>query len=578
MLVVLTSHPIQYQAPLWRALAENRGVPFEVWFLTDQGVRRTEDRDFGKAFAWDVDLLSGYPHKFMELRGLWDMRKFDGIPLAKPIGESLREAGATALWVEGWRFKPFWDAVSAAKKMGIPVFLRGETSDKIAEKGGLVGFVRNFVLHRLFAKVDYFLAIGEASRRFYLRHGVAAEKLLDAPYGVDNEFFRAEAGKIRGLRDQGGKGLRGEGTRQGVRGEGEEGGARQEALGEGGARSARFARDNFENLKEREGHGREARSGGEEQLRAADQKTKRPRDEKEEKGARRGAIGTGEGNLKLRTAAEIRRDWNIPIDAKVVMFCGKFVRKKRPVDLVEAVALHQRQAARGEGQGGGEGTGLVARGERQVGRGATSSLESLASSLLRETQHSWHLLFVGSGELEEELRAACDVRFDADYAGKGREARGEGSEQARGNRQVGETASLEPLASSHARSHARPPATFAGFLNQSEISKAYAVADVVVLPSEAWETWGLVVNEATAAGVPTVVSDRCGCSDDFGAKNPYTRVFPMGDVTAMARAIEEVLALEAKPEVVTKFAEAFSPRITAEAVAGRLRQSRGLRA
>jgi glycosyltransferase involved in cell wall biosynthesis len=111
-------------------------------------------------------------------------------------------------------------------------------------------------------------------------------------------------------------------------------------------------------------------------------------------------------------------------------------------------------------------------------------------------------------------------------------------------------------------------------LNQSQISKAYAVADVVVLPSEAWETWGLVVNEATSAGVPTVVSDRCGCSEDFAAKNPYTRVFPMGDVVAMARAIEEVLALEAKPEEVTKFAEAFSPRVTAQAVAERLQRTR----
>jgi glycosyltransferase involved in cell wall biosynthesis len=108
-------------------------------------------------------------------------------------------------------------------------------------------------------------------------------------------------------------------------------------------------------------------------------------------------------------------------------------------------------------------------------------------------------------------------------------------------------------------------------LNQSQISKAYAVADVVVLPSEAWETWGLVVNEATAAGVPTVVSDRCGCSEDFAAKNPYTRVFPMSDVAAMARVIEEVLALEAQPEEVAKYAGAFAPRVTAQAVAERLR-------
>jgi glycosyltransferase involved in cell wall biosynthesis len=431
-------------------LAENGEVPFEVWFLTDQGVRRTEDRDFGKAFAWDVDLLSGYPHRFLELRGKWDMRKFDDIPLAKPIGESLREANATALWVEGWRFKPFWAAVTAAKRMGIPVFLRGETSDKIAEKGGLFGLVRNFALRRLFAKVDCFLAIGQASRRFYLRHGVPEGKLIDAPYCVDNEFFRAEAGRIRG--------------------------ARQEARGE-----------------------------GEEQLRAADQKTKRPTDES----------AKTDFDILTERQREIRREWNIPLDAKVVMFCGKFVSKKRPLDVVEAVGILAGKA------------------------------DKLKSGKAETKRH--HLLFVGSGELGDELRAACDVVYNAECQ----------------NDKI-----------SKSQNAVAPPATFAGFLNQSQISKAYAIADVVVLPSEAWETWGLVVNEATASGVPTVVSERCGCSDDFGAKNPYTRVFAMGDVAAMARAIEEVLALEAKPEDVTRFAEAFAPRITAEAVAERLAERR----
>jgi glycosyltransferase involved in cell wall biosynthesis len=504
MLIVLTSHPIQYQAPLWRALAEELGtgrgargegqevdgrgggVPFEVWFLTDQGVRHTEDKDFGKAFAWDVDLLAGYPQRFLELSGSWDMGKFNGIPLAKPIGESLREAGATALWVEGWRFKPFWDAVSAAKKMGIPVFLRGETSDKIAEKGGVFGLIRNFALHRLFSKVDYFLAIGQASRRFYLKHGVPERKLVDAPYCVDNEFFRVEAGKIRG--------------------------AGQEARGE-----------------------------------------------------RREALGTRQEVEDAQTTSGIREEWKIPLDAKVVMFCGKFVGKKRPGDLVKAAAFHQRHGALGAGQGEG--------GEK------TSSLEPLASSPLREAQQSWHLLFVGSGELGEELRAACEVVYDEE--GKGREAIGTGLGKDEGRRQeaIGsgqgeggeEPSSLEPLASSLARAAARPPASFVGFLNQSQISKAYAVADVVVLPSEAWETWGLVINEATAAGVPTVVSDLCGCSEDFGAKNPYTRVFPMGDVNALAAAIKEVLALEPEPDEVATHAEAFAPRVTAQAVAALLR-------
>ena len=535
-LIVLTSHPIQYQAPLWREMVkvmnfdrgnfdiltdvEGGGMPFEVWFLTDQGVRRTEDRDFGKAFAWDVDLLSGYPHRFLELRGKWDMRKFDGIRLAVPIGESLREAEATALWIEGWRFKPFWDAVSAAKKMGIPVFLRGETSDKIAEKGGLFELVRNFALHRLFAKVDYFLAIGQASRRFYLKHGVPEGKLIDAPYGVDNEFFRREADGMRHTADgkQTAERLGKETGNRGQQQDGEIRGLKDQVLKrpkDGGARGAHFDSENFDILTEGPVARREARGAGQEE----------------------GDFDRCDFENLTDGQKAIREEWAIPLDAKVVMFCGKFVGKKRPGDVVLAAREH-------------------------FDRGNFDNLKNSASA-----SRPWHLLFVGSGELGGELRAACDVVYDEE--GKRRGALGAGQ----GEGGV-EPSSLEPLASSRAREDARPLASFAGFLNQSEISKAYAIADVVVLPSEAWETWGLVVNEATAAGVPTVVSDRCGCSEDFAAKNPYTRVFPMGDVAAMADAIEEVLALEAQPEEVTKFAEAFSPRITAEAVAQRLRGMR----
>lgn len=400
MLIALTSHPIQYQAPLWRAMAV-RGLDFEVWFLTDQGVRRTEDADFGNAFAWDVDLLSGYRHRFLALRGSWNLRKFNGIPLEQPIGESLKEAGATALWVEGWRFRVQWEAVSAAKKMGISIFLRGETSDKITEKGGMFGLVRKAALRWLFAKVDHFLAIGQASRRFYLRYGVPARKLLDAPYCVDNEFFRREAEKYR----------------------------------EGGT-------------------------------------------------------------------ATIRQAWNIPEGAKVVLFCGKFIPKKRPMDLVAAAQLYQ---------------------------------------LEHQGDQPWHLLFVGSGELGADLRSACDVRFDAESQ----------------NTKI-----------SKYQNAISPPASFAGFLNQSEISKAYAVADVLVLPSDAWETWGLVVNEATAAGVPAVVSSSCGCAEDFAANNPFVSIFDMGDVAGLAFAIRELLTLDGTAADVSSCAQAFAPSITVRAVAG----------
>ena len=80
---------------------------------------------------------------------------------------------------------------------------------------------------------------------------------------------------------------------------------------------------------------------------------------------------------------------------------------------------------------------------------------------------------------------------------------------------------------------------FAGFLNQSEMGEAYAAADVLVLPSDARETWGMVVNEALATGLPVVVSDSAGCAPDLADEDTGAR-FACGDVAGLARAMGEV--------------------------------------
>jgi glycosyltransferase involved in cell wall biosynthesis len=79
-----------------------------------------------------------------------------------------------------------------------------------------------------------------------------------------------------------------------------------------------------------------------------------------------------------------------------------------------------------------------------------------------------------------------------------------------------------------------------GFLNQTEIAKAYVAADCLILPSDAAETWGLVVNEAMACGLPCIVSEACGCADDL-VKPLFTDLcYPVGNIDAMERALELV--------------------------------------
>lgn len=55
------------------------------------------------------------------------------------------------------------------------------------------------------------------------------------------------------------------------------------------------------------------------------------------------------------------------------------------------------------------------------------------------------------------------------------------------------------------------PVSFLGFVNQAEMPSVYAAANCLVLPSNGEETWGLVINEAFACGLPAIVSNEAGC-------------------------------------------------------------------
>lgn len=109
-------------------------------------------------------------------------------------------------------------------------------------------------------------------------------------------------------------------------------------------------------------------------------------------------------------------------------------------------------------------------------------------------------------------------------------------------------------------------ARFLGFVNQSGLPAVYASSDVVVLPSTAVESWGLVVNEAMACGLPAVVSDAVGCGPDLVEPGVTGAVAPLDDVPALATAISSALALDTARvrRAVAARMELYSPARAAE--------------
>jgi glycosyltransferase involved in cell wall biosynthesis len=112
--------------------------------------------------------------------------------------------------------------------------------------------------------------------------------------------------------------------------------------------------------------------------------------------------------------------------------------------------------------------------------------------------------------------------------------------------------------------------TWAGFLNQGELGRAYAAADCLALPSHS-ESWGLVVNEAMATGLPAVVADTAGCADDLVSPGETGERFRAGDVADLAAALERARARGGRSQMADACRQRVStyafPRLAAGLVA-----------
>jgi glycosyltransferase involved in cell wall biosynthesis len=84
------------------------------------------------------------------------------------------------------------------------------------------------------------------------------------------------------------------------------------------------------------------------------------------------------------------------------------------------------------------------------------------------------------------------------------------------------------------------PCTFTGALAGDDLAKAYASADIFVFPSTT-DTFGNVVLEAQASGLPVVVSDQGGPCENM-LPDTTGRVVPGNDVEALAAALNDILS------------------------------------
>ena len=195
-LAYLVSHPIQYQAPLLRRIAQEPDIDLTVFFGSDFSVRGYRDEGFGVGVKWDVPLLDGYKHEFLpRLRDGQDVGVMT--PLNRGIVSRLRGRGGDlpfdALWVHGYASANSMHGMIAAKALGIPVLLRAESWLRDRGRSGVMLTLKNLFFAGLKLMVDGVLPIGTLNAEYWRHYfGDDVPQFL-MPYAVDNGYFAQRA-------------------------------------------------------------------------------------------------------------------------------------------------------------------------------------------------------------------------------------------------------------------------------------------------------------------------------------------------------------------------------------------------
>ena len=187
----VTSHPIQYQIPVFRCLAAREDMDFIVLFamLPDAA---SQGAGFGVAFKWDLPLLEGYNYRALQnVSRSPGVTHFQGCDTPE-IQLVLKELQIDVVVVNGWVVKTCLQTLKAARRLRIPCIVRGEANN-LRRRSWWKRMLQGFLVRRY----DAVLPIGNANREFYRSHGIAASRMFSAPYCVENErFARAAAERV----------------------------------------------------------------------------------------------------------------------------------------------------------------------------------------------------------------------------------------------------------------------------------------------------------------------------------------------------------------------------------------------
>ncbi|HEY5369132.1 MAG TPA: glycosyltransferase family 4 protein [Hanamia sp.] len=191
-LAIVTSHPIQYNAPLFELLAKRKRIEIKVFYSWGESVLEQKyDPGFGKVIKWDIPLLEGYEYEFLEnISKDKGSHNFKGIDNPDII-EKIKKFHPDAVLVYGWAYKSHLKVLRYFKNK-IPVLFRGD-STLLDERSWVASLKRNLFLRWVYRHIDFALYVGKNNYKYFRNAGLNKDQLIFAPHAVDNQRFECSS-------------------------------------------------------------------------------------------------------------------------------------------------------------------------------------------------------------------------------------------------------------------------------------------------------------------------------------------------------------------------------------------------
>jgi glycosyltransferase involved in cell wall biosynthesis len=167
-LALVTTHPIQYYAPVFQLLAKE--VELKVFYTVKK--RESFDPGFRQEIIWDIPLLQGYDYTFND---------------EKPVIENLNAFNPHYILIYGWASSSHIQILTYFKNR-IPILFRGD-SNLLGRVPWYRKLLKEYALKWVYAHVQTALYTGTTNKEYFKKYGLKESQLIFAPHAIDNVRF-----------------------------------------------------------------------------------------------------------------------------------------------------------------------------------------------------------------------------------------------------------------------------------------------------------------------------------------------------------------------------------------------------